>query len=297
MTNRSAIGPFFATFSNARVVCLGLLRAIVICSCIAPFSGAGALGQESDAASDSESSGMKASFQKVVDGIEIERQVVGQSSFQRVPQPLLSWSNPQRQTFAGAMYLWTDHRRPAAAACVYPNPKLDSTLDVEFHSLSSEPLSATSDGSVVWQPSTAGIEWMSGAKLVTPAKTRVARLRQMRQLAREFSSQLVPPTKNPVPLRLLDTPVYRYQRDDSAINVTDDLIEGAIFLFVQGTDPEVILILEAVEGKSKDEWRYALARMTMVPMEVRRNETLVMETRWAVRRLSTPYYSYQVLVD
>lgn len=58
-------------------------------------------------------------------------------------------------------------------------------------------------------------------------------------------------------LRLLPTPIARYE--DSRAN----LLDGALYAFVLGTDPEVFLFLEARSGKEGVEWQYALAPMTV----------------------------------
>ncbi|HEV3005878.1 MAG TPA: hypothetical protein VGX78_15535, partial [Pirellulales bacterium] len=62
-------------------------------------------------------------------------------------------------------------------------------------------------------------------------------------------------------LRLLPRPLYRYQTQRT------DLIDGALFAFVQGTDPEVVLVLEAVGRDAESEWRYALTRRSVLPLE------------------------------
>ena len=58
------------------------------------------------------------------------------------------------------------------------------------------------------------------------------------------------------PLRMLPRELYRYQSKNP------DLLDGAVFGFVQGTDPEVLLLLEAVREKSGPQWQYALSRRT-----------------------------------
>ena len=70
-------------------------------------------------------------------------------------------------------------------------------------------------------------------------------------------------------------------------------IEGAVFTFVQGTDPEVLLLFEAYEESGQQKWRYAIARMSMVPTQVHHGASLAWETEWAVRRTYTPYYVYK----
>jgi hypothetical protein len=114
------------------------------------------------------------------------------------------------------------------------------------------------------------------------------RLRQMRKLAREFSAKLVPPNRTVVPLRLLSAPIYRYPPPDRR----SEVIDGAVFAFAQATDPEVLLIIEAIGNNPQDErWRYGLARMSMVPTKVMHHDQIVWETDWAaIRQRSGPYY-------
>ena len=71
---------------------------------------------------------------------------------------------------------------------------------------------------------------------------------QMRELAREFTAHTVDDLGARWQLRLLSRPLYRYEMAEG------DLIEGAIFAFVSdaGTDPEIVLVLEAVKDGEKD---------------------------------------------
>ena len=38
------------------------------------------------------------------------------------------------------------------------------------------------------------------------------------------------------------------------------LIDGAVFAFVQGTDPEAVLLIEAVRRDDRTVWQYAFGR-------------------------------------
>jgi hypothetical protein len=63
--------------------------------------------------------------------------------------------------------------------------------------------------------------------------------------------------KQPAEMRLLTQPVYR-----TPAELADDV---ALFAFVQGTDPECVLMLEATaDGK----WRYCVTRQTKWPLRV-----------------------------
>jgi hypothetical protein len=63
--------------------------------------------------------------------------------------------------------------------------------------------------------------------------------------------------KQPEEMRLLTQPLYR-----TPAELEDDM---ALFAFVQGTDPECVLTLEAT---SDGKWRYCLTRQTKWPLKV-----------------------------
>lgn len=69
---------------------------------------------------------------------EITGGSTGTEKLELVEQPILNWSNPERRTPAGALFLWTLDGRPQVAMGIYP--VADMTLDHEFQSLSPYPL-------------------------------------------------------------------------------------------------------------------------------------------------------------
>jgi len=83
----------------------------------------------------------------------------------------------------------------------------------------------------------------------------------MRELARRFSCRLMHDDGNSEELRFLPRPLYRYKTERK------DLLDGALFAFVQGTDPEVILVLEVAREQGQFEWRYVLTRRSMRALE------------------------------
>lgn len=228
---------------------------------------------------------MQQGFFAAAQSIRFQGASRGSESFELLPRPALSWSNPERRTAAGGLFLWTLEGRPQVAMCVYPSTS--TTFDHEFQSLSLLPLVATVNDESIWEPRNGGVEFQP-LDSAPPAAGQPVRLRQMRNLAREFSAKLVPPNRTEIPLRLFDAPTYRYPPP----NPSSEIIDGALFTFVQGTDPELFLIIEAVHEVEQDAtWRYALARMSMVPIQVRHKKDLVWEVDWAeVKKRNNPYY-------
>jgi hypothetical protein len=167
------------------------------------------------------------------------------------PRSLLNWSNAERGADVGALFLWTDKGRPQLIACAFGR---DRSLRHEFHSLSETSLSARRDGSEIhrFDP---GLAWQMLPQAPAAAKERPLRLAQMRRQAQRF--RVVMGNRDAAEMRLLTQPLYR-----SPAELDEDI---ALFVFVQGTDPECVLQLQvAAEGV----WQYAITRQTKWPVRV-----------------------------
>ncbi|MEZ6129954.1 MAG: hypothetical protein R3C59_14825 [Planctomycetaceae bacterium] len=72
-------------------------------------------------------------------------------------------------------------------------------------------------------------------------------------------------------LRLLAQPLHRYRSERHKV------VDGAVFAFVMGTDPEIILLIEAVESGESVEWQFAVAPFSNLPMQLNHNAQNVWE--------------------
>ena len=79
-------------------------------------------------------------------------------------------------------------------------------------------------------------------------------------MSRDFTVERDHPEQGKGEMRLLAQPIYRYQLSGSPDSPT---LDGAIFVFVEGTDPEAYLLLEAT-GTERPVWQFAFARMNIV---------------------------------
>ncbi len=172
------------------------------------------------------------------------------------PEPILKWSNPVMGTIYGDVFVWTADGRPEAVASIYRFFSPDPHRANEFHSLALGKLTAERDGASVWAPSRRGLELKSIPGAPVPADSAAVRLRQMRALAQEFTGRQTNRQGVDRDMRLLAQPIYRYE------NTKGDLIDGGLFAFVQGTDPEVFLLIEARRPQGgAPEWRFGATRM------------------------------------
>jgi hypothetical protein len=176
------------------------------------------------------------------------------------PEPLLRFSNTVSGVPDGILVLWKIGSRPAAIAQVF---LIKEGLWIhEGQSIAPVPLQFELNGEVKWAPREAAPapQPLDGAP--APAGSPVPRLRQMRRLAERFTGTddfKISPTDAEAErneLRMLPTPVYRYE------SVEDGVVDGAVFAFVHGTDPEMLLVLEAQDDGSGAQWQYSLAAMT-----------------------------------
>jgi hypothetical protein len=177
------------------------------------------------------------------------------------PQPLLHWANPARNGEDGAVYVWLKDGRPEVIGSVFEYPSRGLVIRKHaFHSLSDEPLKAEFATTLVWSPKTAGVTFQPVAGAPPPADNARRRLSQMRELARQFSVELVDLREGKSELRLMTQPLIRYE---PKAGPTQD---GAIFAFAIGTDPEALLLLESHQAGDATRWEYAFARFHFVTL-------------------------------
>ena len=114
------------------------------------------------------------------------------------------------------------------------------------------------DSPNTWVPQAAGVDLKPIPGAPEPAATPAARLVQIRTLARDFSGRSLSDQGQAWTLRLLPRPLYRYESTDSAV------VDGAVFALVSsaGTDPEIILLIEARKTPTGMRWDYGAARFS-----------------------------------
>jgi hypothetical protein len=185
--------------------------------------------------------------------------------------PIYRFDDPARNVLDGTIWAWGRSGRPAALLTLSVQKKegVFGCL-AEFTSLSASPISASVRDDWAWTPETAGAIARTLPEAPTPAENEAIRLRQVRGLARRFRAFefFEPVARAPMEryeLRLLPQPVYRYSEPKSG------LLDGAVFIFAYGTNPEITLLIEArSDGKDDSEpsWRYALARIAGAELHV-----------------------------
>jgi hypothetical protein len=126
----------------------------------------------------------------------------------------------------------------------------------------------------MWRPKDEW-EWHPLPGAAAPAAAAPQRSAQMRALAGEFAVEVldtrnVPKGEDQTP-RLLSKPLYRYDAGQTKS------LDGALYAFVLGTDPELLLLFECDTAAAKPEWRFGVGRMNRDAIRVKRKGETVWE--------------------
>lgn len=189
-------------------------------------------------------------------------------------EPVLRWTNPAAGRVYGNTYVWTAGGRPVAVGSLFRNFQPWNTFNGELASLGGTKLLAKRDNERKWAPNSEW-KWKPVPGAPAPAATAPQRLLQMKALAGEFVVELLD-TRN-VPKgdeqnpRLLPKPLHRHDAEKTKT------LDGALFAFVIGTDPELMLLLEADTATAKPEWRFGVARMNRDAIRLKHKSEVVWE--------------------
>jgi hypothetical protein len=225
-------------------------------------------------------------FKQAAEDYRISPQDAPGRLFQLQAKPAFRWTQPVRGGDDGAVFLWLDGGRVAAVGTIFAWPQADGLRVVqhEFHSFSPGPINAVWRGKNVWSP-TRGVARTPVPDAPAPASGAAQRLRQIKAMAAEFSGNSIDSEDGRWELRLLSNPLYRY-----ALESTDDVLDGALFTLTQGTDPEVLLLIEAVHVGDGYQWQYCCGRFSDYRLQVRYRDQEVWSVGPATQ--STPQEPY-----
>ena len=184
-------------------------------------------------------------------------------------KPLFRYDDIPRGYVDGAVWRLGKTGRPLAVVTTELHPRYgmqgtdrsNPRVVYDLLSLSDAPFSSKSND-IVWSPAGSAVTFMPIAEAPSPADSETKRLRQMKQLARRFSAvQTVTEvgTENEqLILRLLPQNIDRYVPANDEVASKPTKSDGAMFLFVAGRMPGIILLLETDGAK----WQFAAGRLS-----------------------------------
>lgn len=206
----------------------------------------------------------------------------------RAPEPLAAeplhrWNDPTREFSDGSLWAFGAKGRPIALATMelYGGPKGTSTWSYELISLApgpivgeaegryatlDQPFNPQAGGPLRWEPEGRGVEMRGVANTPAPARAEADRLRQMKAISGRISAREAGANRNDgreTELRLMPRPIHRYADPDSG------LVDGAIFLYAYGTNPELLVLIEARQSGDAVEWSCGFARLSRAALTVK----------------------------
>jgi hypothetical protein len=217
-------------------------------------------GQEPETSPDGDRAAHLAQMKAVAGSIRLLADAQdAKSAVELVEEPVLRYTDNTRENGESSLWVWSAGGRPAAVLAVefYPKPPRGPRWLAEIASLSESRIAAQRGEDLNWGARSPGLAWIALADADPPAEKPLRRLAQMKALCRAFTAHESAVVEGRVQLRQLASPLVRYQDKASGI------LDGAIFAFANGTNPEVLVVLEAhgAEGAAP-RWRAAFAQMT-----------------------------------
>lgn len=218
--------------------------------------------------------------QKHADDYVIHPTGDAKAAFTMLPQAVFRHSQPVRGDDIGAVYLWVDaDKRPAVIGTTFAFTFQGETRVVahEFHSLADGPLTATWRGRQPWTPKEPGLQFRPVPKSPAVAADPKVRQRQAREIARRFSANTIDHDERRWELRLITKPIHEFD-----VPEPKQIPCGSLFFFCQGTDPELILSIEARKLDNQFQWHYAAASFTDYVLKLQLDDQEV----WSAARRS-----------
>jgi hypothetical protein len=202
-------------------------------------------------------------------------QVGNRSERAKASDPLLRWSSPISGKSDGILVVFAfDKGRPAAIGKFFPYSRPGQWVN-QFAVVASDDAMIMRSDDLFWKPAEYICKFADLDDSPTPAEKPAARLSQMRQIAREFSvtDHFGGAEITEHPLRLMPEPIYRYSG-------AEGLLDGALFAFALGTNPECNLLIEAYQDKTGKRYRYAFVPMTVYELQAKHKN----EPVWEIER-------------
>lgn len=211
-----------------------------------------------------------------------------ETKIELVTTPLLRYGDPARQNEKGFLWAWGKQGRPLAICEMFVNTSQPFATYVL--SLTSDQKVSVTTPSGTWQPQTVHLKMEPIEKGPPPAESESRRLQQMRQIVRGYAAhEFWDPNNSRYELRLLTSPVYRYEDKKAGIE------DGAVFVFAHGTNPEVVALVEARNNDGNGNWKIGFVPVGSAELHVTHDEEDVWSKERApgiTGRPSDPYWLF-----
>lgn len=173
--------------------------------------------------------------------------------------PVFRYDDQPRQLTDATLWVWTDQNRPAAFLKVEAMDRGVKKWAFCFASASEQALTGEWPQAAKFHAKEPGAKFAKVPEADPVSDRGTERKRQLRSLSRNFSAQIAKDRGNrdTETMRLLATPIMEYVEPDSKLPL------GAVIGFVSnGTNPDMLLMLEARKTADGVAWHFAPLQMT-----------------------------------
>jgi hypothetical protein len=234
-----------------------------------------ACGDEPQQPSEKQRAEHLARMKEVVESIRVlGNPRVKDATVKLLDKPVLRYADETRQTLESAMWIWSGGGRPTAVLAIefHPDHPAGPQWLFEIASLSTRAIAVERGEELQWTGKGPGLAFRRLESAEPVADKATKRLSQMKELCRRFTAHEQASKEGRIELRLLTSPLHRYSATDQ------DVVDGAIFGFCSGTNPEVLLVLEAQRPRdAAAAWHYALVQWSGEPVTAHLDEEQVFE--------------------
>jgi hypothetical protein len=213
-----------------------------------------------------------------------------------VKDPAFRYADQPRRFIDATLWVWTDRGRPVAFQKIEALESGDKRLphwQYRFASVSADLVAAEWSPNRRFSSTEPGVTFRHLEEAPAVSKGNAERKRQARELIRKFSALILtdPREKNSLQeMRLLTTPLFDYADAETKE------YRGAVFGFsTNGTNPDLLLLLEVRGEKDKAAWHFAPARMTIGAVTLRWRDAKVWECEWVYAK-DNPFKTWTFFV-
>jgi hypothetical protein len=197
--------------------------------------------------------------EQLADSLELESLQSGTwVKAKRIDRPLLLYSDDTRGDDRGSVWGWGEKGRPLALFEIFQKVNNRAVWTFCICNTSGGRLRAGRAGGPWWLENDSDIAFKDVPSAPPVATEPALRQRQMKLLAQNFTAhEIWEPNNTRYDLRRLDRPLHSYRDEEAGI------AEGGLFAFANGTNPELLLFIEARQTKakvSKPVWQFGVGR-------------------------------------
>ena len=190
-----------------------------------------------------------------------------------VKTPVFRYSDDERAIPDATLWIWTSNARPVALQKVEGNNHGGGQMwTICFASLSEELIKTKWPSGHEFSASEPGVKFLAIPDAETPSDNPRTRSSQIKNLKDRFTARLGISGEDAggSEARIIPKPIFEYMDPQTKMPL------GALFaMSATGTNPDVLLLIEARESQGKLRWEYGHARMTSASVRVRLDDVEV----------------------